>query len=66
MTAQDIKREVAQRENVTEAEVRCSHCACWAYNNGGVMTSSCMSRCKVQKHKTDNFAFCRHYTPCAK
>lgn len=66
MTVKEIKIEVAQRENVEEAKVKCYHCAHWAYNNGGVMTSSCMSKCKIRKHKTDNYSFCKYYKPCAK
>lgn len=60
-TVEEIKREVAEREGCACSEVRCSHCTCWAYNNGGTISSVGSSRCKDRKQRTDSYQFCRNF-----
>lgn len=63
MTAGEIKAEIANNFGIPVEKVRCSRCAKWAYDNGGILTSTCSSRCARHKHKTDNNQFCRGFTP---
>lgn len=61
ITADEIKKELAEKNACGMDCVRCSHCANWAYNNGGVITSVGSSRCKRQKQKTDSYQFCKGF-----
>lgn len=42
-TAREIRTEIANSFDIPVEKVRCSRCARWAYNNGGVLTSVCSS-----------------------
>lgn len=62
-TAREIRTEIANSFDIPVEKVRCSRCARWAYNNGGVLTSVCSSQCRMRKRKTDSYQFCRGFTP---
>lgn len=66
MTTHEIREALAQKNNCASCDVRCSKCNHWAYNHGGVITSVGSSRCKVHRHKTDCYQFCRGFTPVEK
>lgn len=62
-SAGKIREEIANNFKIFPEQVRCSRCAKWAYNNGGVLTSVCSSRCKMRKHKTESYQFCKGFAP---
>lgn len=62
-TAREISTEIANSFDIPIEKVRCSECTRWAYNNGGVLTSVCSSRCRMRKRKTDSYQFCRDFIP---
>ena len=43
-TAREIRTEIANSFDIPVEKVRCSRCARWAYNNGGILTSVCSSK----------------------
>lgn len=63
LTTQEIRERIAKRYNCSCDKVRCIRCANWSYNNGGVVTSVGSSKCRLQKHKTDSYQFCRGFIP---
>ena len=54
-TAREIRTEIANSFDIPVEKVRCSRCARWAYNNGGVLTSVCSSQCRMRKLTAINF-----------
>ena len=56
-----IKTEICLAQGCGIDEIKCLNCKKWAYNNGGVMTSTFASRCSRQKRRTVGYQFCRGF-----
>lgn len=61
ITVEEIKLEVAKKNNCEVSCVNCGHCKHWGYNNGKPMNSVFDSRCAVHKEKTWKLSFCRKF-----
>lgn len=57
----EIKAEICLSQNCGIDEIKCRNCKNWAYNKGGVMTSTFSSKCSRHKRKTVGYQFCRGF-----
>ena len=65
ITAKEMEQrraDIAKSQGLEDSsDVRCYHCQEWGYNRGGVMTSTCRSRCSVRKGFTDSYCWCKRF-----
>lgn len=61
MTFDEIKRELALKNNISPSKVRCYYCSHWGYNNWKTIDSCGGSRCLKRKEKTYSYQLCRNF-----
>lgn len=65
MTSNEIRKQIADKFNLTPEEVKCYHCKKWGYNRGCVMNSMGESACALRRgmadRRTASFQFCRGF-----
>ena len=61
ITTTEIKAEICKTQNCGMDEIMCRHCKNWAYNKGGVMTSTFASKCSRNKQRTVGYQYCRGF-----
>ena len=59
-----IKAEISKAQGCGIDEIKCRNCKKWAYNKGGVMTSTFSSKCSRYKRVTVGYQFCRGFEKC--
>ena len=64
ISVMEIKTQICLAQVCRMDEIKCLNCKKWAYNNGGVMTSTFTSRCSKQKRRTVSNQFCRGFEKC--
>ena len=61
MTIDEIKSELAVKNDTSPSKVRCYYCTHWGWNNYKAMDSCGGSKCLKRKEKTYSYQLCKSF-----